>query len=242
MEKFKSSGKKEQPKKVRYEYFKDKDERHDIYEFSKELTKYIHENGIKDVILIDRSARPAWVGIDEYWKNNYPEEQRPAIHFINPEPLEFSGFIKSEDLDRDKVIRDIEEVEKTGSSPLFDKFNNRIKSFADEFVEKYKIDRESTVLIFDTCSHTGETIQAVANLLGAAGYDVKILTANDADRIATDGRLDKNTIMTSCYPFGTDPGVKKEDSIISSLDDRADRHGVVTSRKEIRKIIDEKGK
>lgn len=239
---FKHFSKKEQPKGDDYEYFKDEGQRHDIYEFSKELTKYIHENSINDVILIDRSARPAWVGIDEYWKTNYPEEKRPSIHFLNPEPLEFGNFLKDENISGREAAKDMREVEKNGSSPLLNKFNKKITSLADEFIKKYKIEKGNPILVFDTCSHTGETINAVTNMLRAGGYEVRIVTANGANVLETDKSLDGNAIMTSCYPFGKDSGVKKGDELTSSLDEKADREPVVTSRLEIRKIIKDEGK
>ena len=225
-----------------YEYFRDRFERHDIYEFAKELTIYLEENGIKDVILIDRSARPAWVAIDEYWKINYPDQQRPSIHFVNPKILEINYFLKKESIGNAEVNRDLEKIATTGRSPIFDRFNKQIRTVADEFIEKYKIPKDGPVLVFDTCSHTGETLNAVTNMLGMGGYDVRVLTANDADRIHTEKRLDRNAIMTSCYPFGTDSGVEKGDKITSFLDEGADREGVVASRQEIRKIIRDQGK
>jgi hypothetical protein len=48
---------------IKYEYFSDPIERHDIYEFSKGVSNYLHDNKIPNIILLDRSPRPFWVGI-----------------------------------------------------------------------------------------------------------------------------------------------------------------------------------
>lgn len=68
-----------------YKFFDQPERRHDIYEFSKGVTAYLHDEKVPNIILIDRSPRPIWVGIDEYWKQNYKDEQRPNIYFVNPE-------------------------------------------------------------------------------------------------------------------------------------------------------------
>ncbi len=233
--------KNDRPSSERYKYFADQYERHDIYEFIKELTEYIHSNNIESVILVDRSARPAWVGIDEYWKTNFPEEESPSIYFINPESVEIDSFFKRQNVSSRELRKDISIVKETGKSPLLEKFNEEVVLKAKDFIEKYKISKEKPVLIFDTCSHTGETLRAVVNLLVAAGYETRVLTANEADNMRTDKRLDGNTRLTSCYPFGKDSGVEKGDDLTSNLDENADREDVVRSRSEIRRIIKNRG-
>lgn len=243
MEFFKGLTRKHLPRKKGYEYFKEKDERHDIYEFSKELTKYVHDNKIRDVILIDRSARPAWVGIDEYWKNNYPDEKRPGIHFINPEPMDLENFFRHEKVGRIQILKDLEEVDRTGTSPLAKKFKERIKELAEDFVNRYKISTENPVLLFDTCSHTGDTIRAVGSMLQEAGYDLRVITANDSHSLTMDQRIDMNAKLNYCYPFGIDSGVEKSlTNITSSRDITANTERVAASRRDIRKIIKNRGK
>lgn len=51
------------------------------------ISEYCYENNIKDIILIDRSARLAYIGIKEYYTHKYWDQKRPNIYFINPEKI-----------------------------------------------------------------------------------------------------------------------------------------------------------
>lgn len=51
------------------------------------MSRYLHDQNVPNMIFLDRSPRPLWVGIDEYWKENYNHKPRPSIYFVNP-----SGF------------------------------------------------------------------------------------------------------------------------------------------------------
>jgi hypothetical protein len=68
-----------------YTYFDHAAERHDIYEFCKELTEYLAKNKVRNIMFIDRGARGAWVGVHEYWKRHYPDREMPNLYFVNPD-------------------------------------------------------------------------------------------------------------------------------------------------------------
>lgn len=59
------------------------DERIYCYAVDK-LVRYIHKRKIKQVVLLDRSARGAYIGVKKMWSELYPEEKPPYIYFLNP--------------------------------------------------------------------------------------------------------------------------------------------------------------
>jgi hypothetical protein len=59
-----------------------------LYAGSRNFARFSIENGVRNVVLLDKRARPLWVGMAEYWRRAYPREQRPGIHFINPAALQ----------------------------------------------------------------------------------------------------------------------------------------------------------
>lgn len=63
--------------------------RQEIYEASKSLADYISQEQIKNVFFLDNSARQAHVGLQEIWKQEHAEEEKPGIYFINPDPLQY---------------------------------------------------------------------------------------------------------------------------------------------------------
>jgi hypothetical protein len=61
------------------------DEKADLYDQCATVGDYMHDNGVTALALIDRSARPAWVGIKQYIASKYGEDYRPDIFFLNPD-------------------------------------------------------------------------------------------------------------------------------------------------------------
>lgn len=73
------------------------------------ISEYCHNNDIKNIILIDRSARLAYIGIKEYWESNYWNIKKPNMYFLNPENLsnnlldiEFMRKFKNTDMLKNK--------------------------------------------------------------------------------------------------------------------------------------------
>lgn len=63
--------------KHEYRFFKEKTTRNNFREASKDIGNYLRENKIKNVVLVDKSARPLWAAI----KKTNPEIK---IHFLSP--------------------------------------------------------------------------------------------------------------------------------------------------------------
>lgn len=53
------------------------------------VSKFIHENDIKTLILVDRSARLAYIGINQILEKKFSDTPKPKVFFINPKSLVF---------------------------------------------------------------------------------------------------------------------------------------------------------
>lgn len=53
------------------------------------VSKFIHENDIKNLILLDRSARLAYIGINYILEKKFSDTSKPKIFFINPKSSAF---------------------------------------------------------------------------------------------------------------------------------------------------------
>ncbi len=74
---------------VPYEFFRFADEREEIFNFCRATAEYARDNDISGIAYLDRSARPLWIGVREYWKQTYGDQQKaPDMMFINPNGFE----------------------------------------------------------------------------------------------------------------------------------------------------------
>jgi hypothetical protein len=236
---------------IKYEYFSDPIERHDIYEFSKGVSNYLHDNKIPNIILLDRSPRPFWVGIDEYWKENYKDEKTPNIYFLNPDSFDTLNRAKDKlDLDEEELLIDYLRLIKNGESLIMDESNRMDNDLINQFVNTYKklsSEKEKPLAIFDNCIHSGNTITPVVSFLEKNGYDdLHIIigeTSSDFSNIRVDKEFTKNVKYKACGAFGRqDFGVvKNADKITSGYDKKSNRELLVKSRREIRNIVKDKG-
>jgi hypothetical protein len=226
-----------------YRYFKERSKRHDVYEFCKELTTYLAKNNISNVMFIDRGARPAWIGVHEYWKEHYPDRPLPGIYFINPDTV-------------DETIRNTIEMFNVFGS-LAGKGALTAEGMPTEFTsdtqEKFKQtytdlieEKNEPIVFFDTCSHTGKTLVPILGAIKHIGFtDVRVITAarpNMVSPVEVDTHIDKKTKLHQCYPFGLDDLVIKGSDIISERNDDDDGLAGSIIRKEIRQIVRDKGK
>lgn len=211
---------KEKKEEGKYFNFPNERMRQDIYLFCKGLATYMADEELKNVVFLDRGARMAWIGVNEYWNMHYKDLKKPGFFFVNPEGFDATG-------------------EKT-----FDRFLQREDEIRNRFSEVYThlMEKKTEPLVlFDTCSHTGDTIRSVHDTLLDLGFtDVRIITANSPDDVSgieAAKDISKGTSFTLCYPFGNKSGVKKRDDVVSVRDtgqDQADINGI---RNEIKQII-----
>jgi hypothetical protein len=149
-------------------FFRDSRARSEVFSFSKAIAEHLHDNGIEDLVIVDRSSRPLYIGVMEYWKSAYPDERRPGIYFVNPK-----GFKDKDTLPREELWRANREAALKGDLSESDT-NARTRLEIDaEFAEAYPklmADRDKEVLIFDTCIHSGDTLASVVESFRRMGF------------------------------------------------------------------------
>lgn len=225
------------PKVDSYEHFKRPEFRHDAYEFCKEFTEYLHRTKAKNVIFLDRAARMAWVGVHEYWKEYFPNEEMPGMYFVNPDSV------------GENVQLVVAMTSLFGANPfpaLRGMTEKQQQEFADTFQTLMKQKGERLV-VFDTCTHSGRHLLPVMAMLeGNRFTNMRIVTANAPDAISpvvSDARLDRRVKMHNHYPFGHGRYalVQKGDHIVSLRGNDADKEIGARLRRELRQIIRDKG-
>lgn len=225
-----------------YRYFSNDAERHDVYEFCKELAIYLKEHGTKNVLFADRSARPAWIGVDEYWNLHYKDAKKPGFYFANPDGYAFLS--ESPAIPPEKLFSTMLHVLARGEFPA----DTRSEA-AERFEQVYKpllADKEEQIIFFDTCAHTGMTAHAVTSVLKEVGFtNVGVITANTPDEesgIVPEAVIDTHARLSSCYPFGGETLVEKTDDLLTERDPYGRQQVGNLMRSEIRRIIRDEGK
>lgn len=220
------------PTTRRYEYFDNEYSREDIFMYSKGMSEYILKNNIANIIFMDRAARPAWVGVDEYWNLKYKDIPKPSFYFVNPD-----GFMTDEFIEKAKNVSMIIE-NKLHDNISDDDVRKQLKS-------KYKAlinSKDKPLLLFDTCSHSGDTLISVKRILGLEGFtDVRTATATSPDkgsRVKSVIRFD-NSNFNSCMPFGLERSIKTTSQNIFSERSKEGGHRGRAIREDIRAIIRE---
>ena len=200
-----------------------------LFNITEGLVDYLHDNGVKALVLPDRSARPVWVAVDEYWKIMFPEEERPDIFFINPDGFKRHGDLANHSLaDKSKF-----------------RFDNEIKS---DFLEKYKAlfgHKEQRVLLFDVCIHSGETISPVIRFMRKVGFS-KLEFGVGRDSGENNSLVDFEllpSVKETCHSFGKDCFFGKPLDSVSSTLNTTDKYFARKKtesrqlRQEIRSIV-----
>lgn len=224
-----------------YEYFDNRHERHDIYEFCKELGRYLEKHKVPNIIFLDRSARLAWIGVDEYWNQHFKDTPKPHFYFVNP-----GGFRRTKNglmVDPHEIGSFLSELMETGRPPIQKTEEDIIERFMTVYPDLTK-DIDKPLVVFDTCAHTGKTLQPVLDILEKVGFeDIRTITANTPDyssEIEPAAVIDTRTHLRSCYPFGEDSLVAKTKDVVSKPDPQGDQYLGNQARQEIRSIIRER--
>jgi hypothetical protein len=202
------------------EFFPTLTEKKELVETCSALTVFLHDNKVSNLVLVDRSARPAYLGVSHLWRKNYPDEQIPAIYFVNPDSLK-SG----EDLFQSGssgLPKFIEMTFKDDEPPLIQqriidqmgKSNDDISTEFSDAYPKLKSNNDQSVLVFDACIHSGDTIKPIKRTLEDIGYK-KVLTGVVGNpRDESDLKLDFVALTTEplgfCRPFDKDRIIKKQ--------------------------------
>lgn len=116
-----------------YEFFQYSRERLQLFKYSRAVSEYLIKEKIPNLVLIDRSARPLYLGIKEYLRSTYPDQKIPNIYFVNPK-----GFKTSKkDLTKrelSQITGQCVETENTKNDPiLIRKRRDVIKEFKQNY-------------------------------------------------------------------------------------------------------------
>ncbi len=153
-----------------YTFFLEQWSRTELFEYCKAIAEYLHDKNIEDLVIIDRSARPLYVGVMEYWRMKYPSKKMPGIFFMNPK-----GFKAREDLKPGEEFSIAIDALFKGDiieSPSQARSEDAVLS---EFRKTYKTlmeHKDKPVLVFDTCIHTGNSLAPVKKSLRKAGLEM----------------------------------------------------------------------
>lgn len=226
-----------------YAFFENADERNELVHYCERVTEYLHDNGIADLIIIDRSSRPLYIGVMELWRHKYPGQPMPGIYFMNPK-----GFKDTDTLTDDDLF-DIEEdsawnedrLESIGQA----RASSEIRDELERTYVKLMRDKDKPVLVFDSCIHSGDTLTPVVESLEELDFsDVRIGSVEEAPpraNIHPDFYITDTRPAKGCYPFDQDKMIEKTFDHVYSYPQR-DPALIKRStqlRKEIKQIITE---
>lgn len=226
-----------------YEFFQSETERKELFECCKDLTEHLHEYEIPNLVIIDRSSRPVYVGVMEYWRDKYPDEKMPGIYFMNPK-----GFKSKEKLTEEELAMVAEDCMLKGDL-LEDHQKARTEAeIIAEVQETYQRlfeDRDKPLLVFDSCIHSGDTLSPVKDVLEKAGFTkMEIGSVNPSDRhsaVRADYFITRERPEKGCYPFDRDRLIEKTFDHVYSKRAENPRAAEVSRelREEIRRIMKE---
>lgn len=227
-----------------YEYFPESRERRELVKTGNAIAKYAKKNSIATVCFLDRSARPAYIALKECWNALYPNEEAPSVRFINPkgcislEDVEMGRYtpkwLQAEDECKQGIVEDIENIRPEDK-------------IVKELQEKMRDNpnKNNSVLVFDTCLHTGITMGTVVDKLlraGVTNLHTGAITSWDYDGdLPIDLFVMNRTPARGCYPFEADEMTHKTyGSVTSSAnDDPVSRYDSMDLRAEIRRAVRE---
>lgn len=118
----------------------------DALKISYRLSNYIHQEEINSVMFIERSARPAYLGIRKAWDILFSDQELPSLYFINPRTFK---------------------EDKLGEEEILKEFESTYSDLAEN--------KEDEILLVDTCMHSGEMMYSITGLLEEAGYNLKLV-------------------------------------------------------------------
>ncbi|MBT3865495.1 hypothetical protein HOF78_00130 [Candidatus Woesearchaeota archaeon] len=180
------------------------------------LAHHLFKEGINRVMFIDRSARPGYIALKKAWKKKFPGVPTPEIYFTNPE-----GY-NTQNRSENEVVEE------------FDSTYRRLAS-----------DKESSIMLFDGCVHSGNSMRPIQRVLERAGYsDVRLGLAQPKDYgdnkdLEIDFQALSRPSWNTCYPFRRDNMIERNrTSVLSSRNgNQGDRLASIELRREISSLF-----
>lgn len=231
----------ESPEKFPWHLFPTKHERRDMYEAFLALTHFVHDREVANMVFVDRSARPVYVGLRECWKREYPKEPRPGIYFMNT-----LGFMSLDRTPRELGYQGLRALG-TGEEQIRREQPRIHAQVAADLQKQYKtllVDKDLPLMVFDVCMHSGASVLPLLQTLHEAGCSKLLLgTMNEPPfecPLAPDFCYFPDG-QGACHPFGPSSVVRKTIESVSSkrsLDPHAAQEGL-NLRREIQALVTE---
>jgi hypothetical protein len=204
-----------------YEFFRDELKKLEMVQICSEIADYMNNNGINNLMLVDRSARLAYIGIREAWKRKYKDKPIPNIYFVNP--TGFIGFEEAEKIDKESKI-----YEENIDNDRGRFYNAHLEEFIQtDFEKSYKklsADKDQPLLLFDNCIHSGGAIKPVIKKLQEMKFTkVRVGVAEDSENtsgINPDFAVYRHNKLHSskrCHIFGEDRIVDRKFGSVKSI-------------------------
>ncbi len=194
-----------------YFFFPYREDREELAAYCEEITCYLHDKGIPNLVIIDRSSRPLYIGVREYWLNKYPKEKLPGIYFMNPK-----GFKSKDDLsdvELWEIAMDCAWKGDIDEDPMRARSKDEIIGELESTYTALVKDKDKPLLVFDSCIHTGDTLSPVVDTLDEAGFkNVLVGTIGLPDQESTvraDFIITYDEPSKGCYPFDRDQMIEK---------------------------------
>lgn len=199
--------------------------RKEIFEITRRLFEYIEQNNIKNVVFVDRAARPAYIALREYWKQLHPQENPPfKIYFANPKGFMTEDFLKRKHPQYNKPLAEVYD-DKAALAARVEKSSDLEEDIAEartsgeieeDFKRSYRelIERRNEgTIIFDTCIHSGMSLQNIVEVLKKNGFtSLKIGVVDEHKslrRVKPDFVAIPQRAYFACTPFDTDTLIGK---------------------------------
>lgn len=221
----------------------------DIIKAADRTHDYITDNRIKNVVLLDRNARPTEVALYTVWSHQHPREPRPYSTFF----LNTRGFLTPEDLASESQASEKGRAGKEFKTAVLSgdyvqeqpagRTRNEIQRDLERSTPYLFAAREEPTLVFDVCMHEGASMGAVLRELDASGFtDLRLGLAGDrtnSSAISPDFVALPESDEMTCGLFGTDRmTVKPYTSVLAqSNPDRSERYASRHLRQTLRETI-----
>lgn len=231
-----------------YTYFGTQKLRDDLVDMSLGLTEYIDDNDIAAIVLMDRSARLARIGIKAVWDETYAKQDvpMPPVFFVNPR-----GFRPNNTDILDEKMR-LVGTSKHGDAVDSTENRRTKESIHSEFKTRYsgllKYSAEP-VLLFDSCAHSGDQAKHVLETMTDVGFSDVHFGLGSVTLLQEPVCREPDFILSgrepagACWPFGKDRATQKRySSVVPSVseDSSVFRDQTNAVRREIYKVVSER--
>lgn len=218
-------------------------ERRRFYECFMDLTNFVHDEKIANVIFLDRSARPAYLALKECWKIAHPDEPRPGMFFMNP-----LGFMSRDKTAQEKLKYQAFRSLGTGEKHIRYEQPRLEAAILKDLQTTYQAllaESDRPMMIFDVCMHSGNNVVPVKKALEKVGcHKLFVGTMNEPPpecAVTADFFHFPEEEGGVCHPFGAIEEVKKSFESVSSRKNSGSRpvERALATRKEIKALIEE---